>query len=51
MAKAELRDAAAWYDERSPRLGLRFVVAVRTKADEIRERLNAEHWLPGRAVF
>ena len=35
MAEAELQDAAAWYDERSPGLGLRFVLAVHAKADEI----------------
>jgi plasmid stabilization system protein ParE len=37
MAEAELQDAAAWYDERSPGLGLRFVHAVRKKSDEILE--------------
>jgi plasmid stabilization system protein ParE len=37
MAEAELQDAAAWYDERSPGLGLRFVLAVHAKADEIAE--------------
>jgi len=37
MAEAELQDGAAWYDERSPGLGLRFVVAVHAKADEIAE--------------
>ncbi len=37
MAEAELQDAAAWYDERSPGLGLRFVVAVRSKLDEVLE--------------
>lgn len=35
MAEAELQDAAAWYEERSPGLGLRFVLAVQVKADEI----------------
>lgn len=42
MAEAELQDAAAWYDERSPGLGLRFVVAVRTKSDEILE--SPQRW-------
>ena len=37
MAEAELQDAAAWYDERSPGLGLRFVLAVHTKTDQIAE--------------
>lgn len=37
MAEAELQDAAAWYDERTPGLGLRFVLAVRKKTDEICE--------------
>jgi len=37
MAEAELQDAAAWYDERSPGLGIRFVASVRTKLDEILE--------------
>jgi plasmid stabilization system protein ParE len=37
MAEAELQDAAAWYDERTPGLGLRFVRAVRSKADQIIE--------------
>jgi len=37
MAEAELQDAAAWYDERSPGLGLRFVLAVHAKTDEIGE--------------
>jgi hypothetical protein len=35
MAEAELQDAATWFDERSPGLGLRFVLAVRAKVDEI----------------
>jgi hypothetical protein len=35
MAEAELQDAAAWYDERSPGLGLRFVRAVRAKVDQV----------------
>jgi plasmid stabilization system protein ParE len=42
MAEAELQDAAAWYDERSPGLGLRFVLAVRKKSDEILEA--PERW-------
>jgi plasmid stabilization system protein ParE len=37
MAEAELQDAVVWYDERSPGLGLRLVLAVRAKADEIAE--------------
>jgi plasmid stabilization system protein ParE len=37
MAEAELQDAAAWYDERSPGLGLRFILAVRNKSEEILE--------------
>lgn len=37
MAEAELQNAAAWYDERSPGLGLRFVTAVRRKLDEVLE--------------
>jgi hypothetical protein len=37
MAEAELQDAAAWYDERSPGLGLRFILAVRKKSDELLE--------------
>jgi toxin ParE2 len=37
MAEAELQDAATWYDERSPGLGLRFVLAIHAKADEIAE--------------
>jgi len=37
MAEAELQDAAAWYDERSPGLGLRFIVTVRKKSEEILE--------------
>lgn len=37
MAEAELQDAATWYDERSPGLGLRFVEAVRAKTREIIE--------------
>jgi hypothetical protein len=37
MAEAELQDAAAWYDERSPGLGLRFVLAVRAKTDDVAE--------------
>jgi plasmid stabilization system protein ParE len=37
MAEAELQDAAAWYDERTPGLGLRFVRAVRNKSDQILE--------------
>jgi plasmid stabilization system protein ParE len=37
MAEAELQDAAAWYDERSPGLGLRFVLAVRAKVDQVGE--------------
>jgi len=37
MAEAELQDAAAWYDERSPGLGLRFVLTVRRKLDEVLE--------------
>ena len=37
MAEAELQDAAAWYDERSPGLGLRFILAVQRKTDEILE--------------
>jgi plasmid stabilization system protein ParE len=37
MAEAELQDAAAWYDERSPGLGLRLTLAVRKKSDEILE--------------
>jgi plasmid stabilization system protein ParE len=37
MAEAELQDAAAWYDERSPGLGLRFVLAVQRKSEEILE--------------
>lgn len=40
MAEAELQDAAAWYDERSPGLGLRFVHAVRKKSDEILEAVR-----------
>ena len=35
MAEAELQDAAAWYDERSPGLGNRFVRAVRTRIGDI----------------
>jgi hypothetical protein len=35
MAEAELQDAAARYDERSPSLGLRFVLAVQRKSEEI----------------
>lgn len=35
MAEAELQDAAAWYDERSPGLGLHFILAVHKKSDEI----------------
>jgi toxin ParE1/3/4 len=35
MAEAELQDAAAWYDERSPGLGLRFIRAVKAKSDQI----------------
>jgi plasmid stabilization system protein ParE len=46
MAEAELQDAAAWYDERSPGLGLRFVHAVRKKADEIVEA--PERWAAAR---
>jgi plasmid stabilization system protein ParE len=42
MAEAELQDAAAWYDERSPGLGLRFVLAVRKKSDEILE--SPQRW-------
>jgi toxin ParE2 len=37
MAEAELQDAAAWYDERSPGLGLRFVLAVSAKVADIAE--------------
>jgi hypothetical protein len=37
MAEAELQDAAAWYDERSPGPGLRFGLAVRNRSDEIDE--------------
>ena len=37
MAEAELQDAAAWYDERSPGLGLRFIVTVRKKSEEVLE--------------
>ena len=37
MAEAELQDAAPWYDERSPGPGLRFVLTVRAKTDEIAE--------------
>ncbi len=37
MAEAELQDAAAWYDERSPGLGRRFVLAVQRKCEEILE--------------
>ena len=37
MAEAELQDAAAWYDERSPGLGLHFVTTVRRKLDEVLE--------------
>ena len=42
MAEAELQDAATWYDERSPGLGLRFVLAVRKKSDEILE--SPQRW-------
>jgi len=42
MAEAELQDAAAWYDERSSGLGLRFVLAVRRKSDEILE--SPQRW-------
>jgi toxin ParE1/3/4 len=42
MAEAELQDAAAWYDERSLGLGLRFVLAVPKKSDEILEA--PERW-------
>ena len=35
MAEAELEDAAAWYDERSPGVGIRFIIAVRAKTEEI----------------
>jgi len=42
MAEAELQDAAAWYEERSPGLGLRFVLAIRKKSDEILEA--PERW-------
>ena len=37
MAEAELHDAAAWYDERSPGLGLRFIVYARKRVDELRD--------------
>jgi plasmid stabilization system protein ParE len=37
MAEAELQDAAAWYDERSPGLGLGFILAVRKKSEELLE--------------
>jgi len=37
MAEAELQNAAAWYEERSPGLGLRFIVAVRKRCKEIVE--------------
>ena len=37
MAEAELQDAAAWYEERSPGLGRRFALAVQSKTDEILE--------------
>lgn len=43
MAEAELQDAAAWYEERSPGLGLRFAGAVRRKSEEI---LEAPHRWP-----
>src|SRR5882672_11347212 len=45
MAEAELQDAAAWYDERSSGLGLRFVLAVRRKSDEILE--SPQRWPVG----
>lgn len=35
LAEAELHDAAAWYEERLPGLGLRFLEAVRRRLDEI----------------
>jgi len=47
MAEAELQDAAAWYDERSPGLGLRFVLAVHTKADEVAEAPQRWHLAAG----
>lgn len=37
MAEAELHDAAAWYEERSPGLGLRFIVAARKRVIELSE--------------
>ena len=37
LAEAELQDACAWYDERVPGLGLRFVRALRKKTEEILE--------------
>jgi len=42
MAEAELQNAAAWYEERSPGLGLRFVLSVHAKADEIAE--SPQRW-------
>lgn len=37
MAEAELHDAAVWYEERSPGLGLRFIVAARKRVNELCE--------------
>jgi plasmid stabilization system protein ParE len=42
MAEAELRNAATWYDERSPGLGLRFILAIHKKSDEILE--SPQRW-------
>ena len=48
MAEAELHDAAAVYDERSPGLGLRFIVAARKKIDELCEALRLDARVPAR---
>ena len=41
-AEREFEDAASWYDERSPGLGVEFVASVRAKIEQISPEVPIE---------